>query len=798
MSRFTLRSGRLVAIAVLVLVVIGHGPSASPATLDMTTLGATTAPGGRSISGNQSSGGDQSTPGSRSGSGSAPGGADNARASKRGAGDPDRVLVISSVTPWVQADGEFQIRFAPSSKIPADAKLTYTIHQSLVASAKQSLRSKVLDLINGGPTGRVLQAPVTRPLSDYGDPTSGAVVSIPVRSSTSSDSTRAFLPNPGIHPVDLVLTTADGPELWSQVVFLNRLPRQAKTSSRTPSRSDGDGSTRPVTVSMVVPIQTDPALSADMEADFPLETRFLLDSTTELLTKARSAPLRLGLRPDTFAALTRIDEKWAQNLVAAIGGATGVESGTDNASRPGVGDGSGGTAETPSTTSPSTTTPSTTTPPNRPAGGASILRLPFSALDIGGLANSKANAGRILERQLSLGSKVVAEVTARKEASSTWVFDDTVTNESLPLIRSMNFTDVALPVSRLETTDDLHREDLMTGPVKLDGPSQLRAIAYDDVLSQQLSNPSLDPAVRAHDALALLMSSWFSANESGSELSVPTSVIVVPSTTDPEVITTLASALSADGPLQASTGSSLLPPPTDGTDEPITRLTFRPATDINETIAENLESQRQIDAVNSMSQSAEPALEIWNFLNAETFDLSLSSEERQARHDAIRSQVALKFGAIETPPPRRVVLATRQHTIPLRFRNGLPYQVQLRMRARSPRLAVRFSDSDLVVLEPGENRFDLPVEVRAPGESLLRVQLATPDGSIVLSSFDIPVRSTSISGVGSALSIISIAFLLIWWLHTMRRRRRETGRAASLHPSTAGPPPDAGTVDQSG
>ncbi|MGB6059270.1 MAG: hypothetical protein WBF71_13515, partial [Microthrixaceae bacterium] len=648
MSRFPLRPGRLAAIVVMVLVVIGHGPSASLTTLDATTLGATTVSGGRSNPGDksfgnqsfgpQAPGSSQSTPGTRS----ADGGADKARASKRGAGDPDRVLAISSVTPWVQADGEFQIRFAPSSRIPADAKLTYTIHQSLVASAKQSLRSKVLDLINGGPTGKVLQAPVTRPLSDYGDPTSGAVVSIPVRSSTSSDSTRAFLPNPGIHPVDLVLTTADGPELWSQVVFLNRLPREAKASSRTSSRSDRDESPRPVTVSMVVPIQTDPAFSADMKSDFPLETRFLLDSTTELLTKARSAPLRLGLRPDTFAALTRIDDKWAQDLVAAIGGATGVESGPEGGSEPRAGEGSGGPTETSSTTSHPTSTPSTTTPP-KPAGGASILRLPFAALDIGGLANSKSNAGQILERQLSLGSNAVAELTAGQEASSTWVFDETVTNESLPLIRSMNFTDVALPISRLETTDELHREDLMTGPVRLDGPSQLRAIAYDDVLSQQLSNPSLDPAVRAHDALAILMSSWFSANESRSELSVPTSVIVVPPTTDPEVITTLASALSGDGPLKSSTGASLLPPPTRGMDEPITRLTFRPATDLNETIDEDLETQRQIDAVNSMSQSAEPALEMWNFLNAETFDVGLTSEQRQARHDAIRGQVALKF-----------------------------------------------------------------------------------------------------------------------------------------------------------
>ncbi|HTO00409.1 MAG TPA: DUF6049 family protein, partial [Microthrixaceae bacterium] len=433
-------------------------------------------------------------------------------------------------------------------------------------------------------------------------------------------------------------------------------------------------------------------------------------------------------------------------------------------------------------------------------GSASILRLPFVALDLGGLANAGATA--TLRQQLQLGTRVVSSVDRNELKSSTWALDDTVTNEALPMIKAEGFTDVVLPVSRFELDDNLNPELIMTGPVQLDGPGELRAIAYDDLVSQQLSDPSVDPAIRAHDALVVLMANWFSANRDNSRLSAPTAVIVVPATTDPAVISTISSALAGAGPLQAAKGTSLLPPASPSIEEPRTRLTFRPSPDVNRLVADSSESQRQINAVKSMAGSAEPAIETWEFLNAETFSLGMSTEQRLSRHYSIRDQVSLKLGAIEPPAARRVVLAAREATIPLRFRNGLPYEVRLTVRARSPRLDVRFKSSDEVVLQPGENQIDLPVEVQAPGESLLRVQLMTPDGGMVLSSFDIPVRSTSISGVGSALSIISITFLLVWWIRTMRRRRREAARESSSHPSTADAPvseeSSTGTVDESG
>jgi len=112
--------------------------------------------------------------------------------------------------------------------------------------------------------------------------------------------------------------------------------------------------------------------------------------------------------------------------------------------------------------------------------------------------------------------------------------------------------------------------------------------------------------------------------------------------------------------------------------------------------------------------------------------------------------------------------------------------VRLVMRARSPRLEIDEPTTE-IVLQPGENRVDLPVRVQAPGESLLRIELSAPDGGITIPGPDVPVRSTAISGVGAALSAVSVLFLLGWWFNTMRRRQRDRARDRRVHPSEEAP-----------
>jgi hypothetical protein len=153
-------------------------------------------------------------------------------------------------------------------------------------------------------------------------------------------------------------------------------------------------------------------------------------------------------------------------------------------------------------------------------------------------------------------------------------------------------------------------------------------------------------------------------------------------------------------------------------------------------------------------------------------------------HATIRTGIAGSVAAIEPPPSRRVVLTSQDTVIPLRLRNGLPYDVTLLMRTRSPRLEIEGGETREIVLRPGENRIDLPVEVQAPGESLLRIELQTPDGGLSLTGAAIPVQSTAVSGVGAALSIVSVLFLLGWWIHTHRRGRRRAAATGGAHPTS--------------
>jgi hypothetical protein len=73
--------------------------------------------------------------------------------------------------------------------------------------------------------------------------------------------------------------------------------------------------------------------------------------------------------------------------------------------------------------------------------------------------------------------------------------------------------------------------------------------------------------------------------------------------------------------------------------------------------------------------------------------------------------------------------------------------------------------------------------VRAPGPALLRIDLRSPDGSIRLPTSTVPVSASTISGVGAALSVVSLLFLAGWWISTTRRKRRAAARMRRRHPA---------------
>jgi hypothetical protein len=648
---------------------------------------------------------------------------DPARRSPAGRED---VLAVASVSPWVEPDGEFQVRFEPSDRVPPDATLSVTIHQSMTPG--DSLRDEVEEIVDGGSPGAILHAQPAVAMADLGDPTDGSVLTIPVRA-RRANSDRVLLPNPGVHPVQLSLSDQEGEVIWERVVFLNRLP----------VARDGAPDPAPLQVTLMLPIGSGPAIGAEGRGEFSVEERSTLRATAALLEDAQDAPLTLTARPNTLDGLMLSDEPWAETLLSAVSEA---------------------------------------------GSGRSLLALPYTAVDTGALVSS--GAPNELVRQLELGRDTVERIGRRTVRTDTWALDDSVTPESLATLARAGIDSMVLPATALDLPPEVDPDEVAARPVRLAGDSGIRALAYDGDVSDLLAGSTSEPGARAHEIVTVLMATWFHESRPGGDLRGPASVAVVTANTDPRVLEALVPSLGPGGPIVADPEQPPVPRRDPGRDEDVVALAQRQTSSLRGAVQAMVDTRRMTDAYRSMTGEGDAELWARERINDQTMSSVIDDGRRLSMHLAVREGVQERIDSIELPPARSVVVTSRETTIPLRFRNDLPFDVHLVLQARSPRLDIDDGESRRVVLHPGENRIDLPITVQAPGESLLRVRLSSPVPGIDLEGPDVPVRSTAISGVGAALSIVSVSFLVGWWIHTHRRDRRAGARLSGVHPSADG------------
>ena len=175
------------------------------------------------------------------------------------------------------------------------------------------------------------------------------------------------------------------------------------------------------------------------------------------------------------------------------------------------------------------------------------------------------------------------------------------------------------------------------------------------------------------------------------------------------MIAALTAALDAGGPLIAQPDAGALPAATD--DTPTATLADRPTPDVRPAVAATNQTRREIASYRSMTNDADPAAQLWDELTNQSLAMGLTAAERDELHAVVRTSIGSQVDRIQAPRPRRVLLTSEDTVIPLRFRNDLPYEVRLVMRARSPRLEIEEPTTE-VVLAPGENRIELPVVVQ--------------------------------------------------------------------------------------
>ncbi len=627
-------------------------------------------------------------------------------------------IEVTNVSPWVPPDGDFRVEMRVVGEVPADTTVRTSIHQRIRPTPRGTLRDSLDAVLDGASPPNLLQTPTTRALAELGDPLVGVVLDIPVRSSRSQPDDRVLLPSSGIHPVTVDLVDPTGTTLATTTVFLNHLPGPDQPGAAPTSMS----------VLLHTVVDGAAAVSPTGEPQLSAEDRRSLSSLASLLGTVPQAPLAIGVRPTLLGALARStdpeDRRTLQTLQQAW---------------------------------------------KAPTRAFATVRMPYVPIDTGGLLAATDGNGEVM-RQVALGDETVRSVLGAETITDTWLGDPTVTTQSLDFLKGLSVTRLVIPADRLRATDRAAPPTTATTRALALSPSDLTATAPDPSVTKLLTAEAPTGLVANHVVTAL-MATWFSSSESGAASS-PTEAVSIPASTPPAVVQALLPAFDPTGPLTAD--PSTVPP---GSMWPNGRavageLTARNVPDEGPAVRSVLATRRLVDGFRSFAPGATNETIEWDLLNAQTLDRSMSPEQRSAYHRHIDTAISSSTAQVEMPKQRRVLLTSRNSSIPLRFRNDLPYDVTIRLRIRSNRLDIGGGPERTVVLHPGGNVTDLPVTTRAPGATLLRIDATSPDGTLVLPSRAIPVTSSTISGVGAVLSVLSLLVLAGWWLTTVRRNRR--------------------------
>ncbi len=179
----------------------------------------------------------------------------------------------------------------------------------------------------------------------------------------------------------------------------------------------------------------------------------------------------------------------------------------------------------------------------------------------------------------------------------------------------------------------------------------------------------------------------------------------------------------------------------------------------------------------------------------------LDTKDRRDRINSASRAVAALLSQVRLSTPDQLTVTARKAIVPIGVINdtGLPIRVDVTVRSSS----VRLRDSGVIVDAIGtteiRQQIDVPsrvgesevaIETRGPGSFSMVARLTTPSG-VALASGRYRLRSTAVSGLGTALTLGSLIVLFVWWFRwgrsaRRRSRQRHPSGHATRHPATDG------------
>ncbi len=176
----------------------------------------------------------------------------------------------------------------------------------------------------------------------------------------------------------------------------------------------------------------------------------------------------------------------------------------------------------------------------------------------------------------------------------------------------------------------------------------------------------------------------------------------------------------------------------------------------------------------------------------ETLISALSRErnpsDRSRSIEQLQLRLAESLDVVTVRDRQSVTLTARRLTVPLTIDNSSAGDRRVMLRFDSDKVAVD-ENNQIFDLPPGPTTLQINVEARSLGVSPLDVAVLTPDGTQVLSTTRLQIRSTAIPGLGLLLSAAALTFLIGWWIVSIGRSR--------AHKHRPDPEPDDGAPTDS-
>jgi hypothetical protein len=219
----------------------------------------------------------------------------------------------------------------------------------------------------------------------------------------------------------------------------------------------------------------------------------------------------------------------------------------------------------------------------------------------------------------------------------------------------------------------------------------------------------------------------------------------------------------------------------------------------NDYFGEILRAQSAIDAFSSMDPPAGVLARLhtdtliaqdrawWRtpqlLVRGSTYPLSV-----QAEIDGVMSKLSLVAA-------KDITLTSKRGRIRLDLANNADYPLRVTLHLSAQKLTFASGTTDirrsLSIKGGGQKAMDIKVASQASGVSNVQIRVETPDGSRVVTTRTLTVRSTNFNQIALAITIGALLFLILFYATRPLRKRRASRRKPGLSEQQEDPAPES-------